>query len=128
MDASLRCELESGESDALILARLDAFGECRALSQRRRVQEVRSELVIGNVSRGFSVKNGHFGDAHVPQSLERFLFPLIVTTSASMRPLTVGLATMVRKGGQAGFEMAGATVCRDSAWALRCQHLSWESR
>ena len=44
---------------------------------------------------------GHWND---------FLYPLIVTTSADMRPLTVGLATMVRQGGQAGFEMAGATI------------------
>ena len=53
MDASQRCELESGESDTLILARLDAFGECRALSQRRRVQEVRSGLVMA-IFRGAS--------------------------------------------------------------------------
>jgi len=39
-----------------------------------------------------------------------FLFPLIVTTKASMRPLTVGLATMVIQEGGAGVQMAGATL------------------
>ncbi|MEZ4861494.1 MAG: carbohydrate ABC transporter permease [Caldilineaceae bacterium] len=39
-----------------------------------------------------------------------FLYPLIMTQSLSMRPLTVGLATMVVQQGQAGVQMAGATV------------------
>lgn len=38
-----------------------------------------------------------------------FLYPLIMTTSSEMRPLTVGLATMVVQRGQAGLQMAGAT-------------------
>lgn len=39
-----------------------------------------------------------------------FLYPLIMTHSLKMRPLTVGLATMVVQQGQAGVQMAGATV------------------
>jgi ABC-type glycerol-3-phosphate transport system permease component len=39
-----------------------------------------------------------------------FLYPLIVTTKASMRILTVGLATMVVQEGGAGVQMAGATL------------------
>jgi ABC-type glycerol-3-phosphate transport system permease component len=39
-----------------------------------------------------------------------FLYPLIVTSSDQMYPLTVGLATMVKRGGNAGFSLAGATV------------------
>lgn len=39
-----------------------------------------------------------------------FLYPLIMTTTSEMRPLTVGLATMVVQRGQAGLQMAGATV------------------
>ena len=39
-----------------------------------------------------------------------FLYPLIVTSSDVMYPLTVGLATMVKRGGNAGFSLAGATV------------------
>jgi ABC-type glycerol-3-phosphate transport system permease component len=44
---------------------------------------------------------GHWND---------FLYPLIVTTKSTMRPLTVGLATMVVQEGGAGVQMAGATV------------------
>src|SRR5206468_1165679 len=39
-----------------------------------------------------------------------FLFPLVVTSSDEMRPLTVGLATLANQTGNAGFFMAGATV------------------
>ncbi|MBV7329490.1 carbohydrate ABC transporter permease [Chloroflexi bacterium TSY] len=39
-----------------------------------------------------------------------FLYPLIMTQSLEMRPLTVGLATMVVQQGQAGVQMAGATI------------------
>jgi len=40
-----------------------------------------------------------------------FLFPLVVTSSAEMFPLTVGLSTLVtRTIGQAGFRMAAATL------------------
>src|SRR5262249_30576475 len=39
-----------------------------------------------------------------------FLYPLIVTSSDEMYPLTVGLATLVKRGGNAGFSLAGATV------------------
>jgi multiple sugar transport system permease protein len=40
-----------------------------------------------------------------------FLFPLVVTQSAEMRPITVGLATMVTgRGGEAGTITAGATL------------------
>ncbi len=39
-----------------------------------------------------------------------FLYPLVMTTSGDMRPLTVGLATMVVQRGQAGMQMAGAVV------------------
>lgn len=39
-----------------------------------------------------------------------FLYPLIVTTKAAMRTLTVGLATMVVQEGGAGVQMAAATV------------------
>src|SRR5262249_44952079 len=39
-----------------------------------------------------------------------FLYPLIVTSSDVMYPLTVGLATMVKRGGNAGFSLAGAAV------------------
>jgi ABC-type glycerol-3-phosphate transport system permease component len=39
-----------------------------------------------------------------------FLYPLIVTSNDQMYPLTVGLATMVKRGGNAGFSLAGATV------------------
>lgn len=39
-----------------------------------------------------------------------FLYPLIVTTSSAMRPLTVGVATMGLREGAAGVLMAGATV------------------
>jgi multiple sugar transport system permease protein len=39
-----------------------------------------------------------------------FLYPLIVTTRAVMRTLTVGLATMVVQEGGAGVQMAAATV------------------
>jgi multiple sugar transport system permease protein len=39
-----------------------------------------------------------------------FLYPLIITSSDEMRPLTVGLATLVTRTGDAGFTMAGATV------------------
>ena len=39
-----------------------------------------------------------------------FLYPLIMTTTGQMRPLTEGLATMVVQRGQAGIQMAGATV------------------
>jgi len=39
-----------------------------------------------------------------------FLWPLVATSSASMRTLTVGLATMVMRIGGAGFQLAGATV------------------
>ena len=44
---------------------------------------------------------GHWND---------FLYPLIMTTRGIMRPLTVGLATMVIQEGGAGVQMAGATV------------------
>ncbi|MHB0875509.1 MAG: carbohydrate ABC transporter permease [Anaerolineae bacterium] len=44
---------------------------------------------------------GHWND---------FLYPLIVTTRGIMRPLTVGLATMVIQQGGAGVQMAGATI------------------
>lgn len=44
---------------------------------------------------------GHWND---------FLYPLIMTTKSTMRPLTVGLATMVIQEGGAGVQMAGATV------------------
>jgi multiple sugar transport system permease protein len=43
-------------------------------------------------------------------SWNNFLYPLIVTSSDTMYPLTVGLATMVKRGGNAGFSLAGATV------------------
>ena len=39
-----------------------------------------------------------------------FLYPLIVTTKAVMRTLTVGLATMVVQEGGAGIQMAAATI------------------
>jgi Kef-type K+ transport system membrane component KefB len=39
-----------------------------------------------------------------------FLYPLVVTSSDEMRPLTVGLATLANQTGNAGFFMAGATV------------------
>jgi ABC-type glycerol-3-phosphate transport system permease component len=39
-----------------------------------------------------------------------FLYPLIVTSSDDMYPLTVGLATLVKRGGNAGFSLAGATI------------------
>jgi multiple sugar transport system permease protein len=39
-----------------------------------------------------------------------FLFPLVVTSTDEMRPLTVGLATLITRTGNAGFVMAGATV------------------
>ncbi|RMF01982.1 MAG: carbohydrate ABC transporter permease [Chloroflexi bacterium] len=39
-----------------------------------------------------------------------FMYPLVMTTSGDMRPLTVGLATMVVQRGQAGMQMAGAVV------------------
>jgi len=39
-----------------------------------------------------------------------FLWPLVATSSGSMRTLTVGLATMVMRIGGAGFQLAGATV------------------
>lgn len=39
-----------------------------------------------------------------------FLYPLIITSTDDMRPLTVGLATLVTKTGDAGFTMAGATI------------------
>jgi ABC-type glycerol-3-phosphate transport system permease component len=39
-----------------------------------------------------------------------FLYPLIITSTDTMYPLTVGLATMVKRGGNAGFSLAGATV------------------
>jgi multiple sugar transport system permease protein len=39
-----------------------------------------------------------------------FLYPLVVTSSDDMRPLTVGLATLVSKTGDAGFSMASATI------------------
>jgi multiple sugar transport system permease protein len=44
---------------------------------------------------------GHWND---------FLYPLVVTTRGIMRPLTVGLATMVIQEGGAGVQMAGATL------------------
>lgn len=39
-----------------------------------------------------------------------FLWPLVATSSGTMRTLTVGLATMVMRIGGAGFQLAGATV------------------
>ncbi len=39
-----------------------------------------------------------------------FLYPLIVTTKAEMRTLPVGLGTVVRSGGDAGLDMAGAVL------------------
>jgi multiple sugar transport system permease protein len=39
-----------------------------------------------------------------------FLYPLVVTSTDEMRPLTVGLATLVNRTGDAGFTMAGATI------------------
>jgi len=43
-------------------------------------------------------------------SWNAFLYPLIVTSRSSMQVITVGLATMVRREGAAGYEMAGATL------------------
>jgi multiple sugar transport system permease protein len=39
-----------------------------------------------------------------------FLYPLVVTSKANMRTLTVGLGTVARSGGDAGLDMAGAVV------------------
>lgn len=39
-----------------------------------------------------------------------FLYPMIVTSKAEMRTLTVGLGTIVREGGNAGGDMAGAVL------------------
>jgi multiple sugar transport system permease protein len=39
-----------------------------------------------------------------------FLYPLVMTHSDRMRPLTVGVATMAVRSGNAGFEMAAATI------------------
>ena len=44
---------------------------------------------------------GHWND---------FLYPMIVTSKAHMRTLTVGLGTVVRQGGDAGFDMSGAVL------------------
>ncbi|NLE75472.1 MAG: carbohydrate ABC transporter permease [Chloroflexi bacterium] len=43
-------------------------------------------------------------------SWNSFMFPLIVTSKSTMQVLSVGIATMVRREGAAGFQMAGATV------------------
>ena len=39
-----------------------------------------------------------------------FLYPMIVTSKAHLRTLTVGLGTVVRSGGDAGLDMAGAVL------------------
>ncbi|MEZ4860756.1 MAG: carbohydrate ABC transporter permease [Caldilineaceae bacterium] len=39
-----------------------------------------------------------------------FLYPMIVTSRAEMRTLTVGLGTVARSGGDAGLDMAGAVI------------------
>jgi multiple sugar transport system permease protein len=39
-----------------------------------------------------------------------FLYPMIVTSRAEMRTLTVGLGTVARSGGDAGLDMAGAVL------------------
>jgi len=39
-----------------------------------------------------------------------FLYPLLVTSKADMRTLTVGLGTVARSGGDAGLDMAGAVT------------------
>jgi multiple sugar transport system permease protein len=39
-----------------------------------------------------------------------FLYPMVVTSRAEMRTLTVGLGTVARAGGDAGLDMAGAVV------------------
>jgi multiple sugar transport system permease protein len=39
-----------------------------------------------------------------------FLYPMIMTSRAHLRVLTVGLGTVAREGGDAGLEMAGAVV------------------
>ena len=44
------------------------------------------------------------------QQWNDFMYPLIITSRAEMRTLTVGLATMVREEGAAGIEMAGAVL------------------
>jgi multiple sugar transport system permease protein len=43
-------------------------------------------------------------------SWNAFLYPLIVISRSKMQVLTVGLATMVRREGSAGYQMAGATL------------------
>jgi multiple sugar transport system permease protein len=39
-----------------------------------------------------------------------FLYPMIVTSKAQFRTLTVGLGTVARSGGDAGLDMAGAVI------------------
>jgi multiple sugar transport system permease protein len=39
-----------------------------------------------------------------------FLYPMVVTSKAEMRTLTVGLGTVARAGGDAGLDMAGAVI------------------
>jgi multiple sugar transport system permease protein len=39
-----------------------------------------------------------------------FLYPMIVTSKAHLRTLTVGLGTVARSGGDAGLDMAGAVI------------------
>jgi|YNPNPStandDraft_1061719.scaffolds.fasta_scaffold02675_6 multiple sugar transport system permease protein len=39
-----------------------------------------------------------------------FLYPMIVTSKANLRTLTVGLGTVARSGGDAGLDMAGAVI------------------
>ena len=39
-----------------------------------------------------------------------FLYPMVVTSRAHLRTLTVGLGTVVRQGGDAGLDMAGAVM------------------
>lgn len=43
-------------------------------------------------------------------SWNAFMYPLIVTSKSTMQVLSVGIATMVRREGAAGFQMAGATI------------------
>jgi multiple sugar transport system permease protein len=39
-----------------------------------------------------------------------FLYPMVVTSKAHLRTLTVGLGTVARSGGDAGLDMAGAVI------------------
>ena len=39
-----------------------------------------------------------------------FLYPMIITSKANLRTLTVGLGTVARSGGDAGLDMAGAVI------------------